>query len=678
MRAKILFCFFSLIFFFSQNVNGDVIELKGYLGKEEIESASKVMHEIVDKGSQEIIIEVNSSSSDINSVINFVKELYAFKVEKGLKIIVYIDNNAVGPIAIIPFLADDLYISFFASWGDIPLETEEAIPTNILRNTVKSLIIPKHPRKNILNLMASAMSDPSLRIVDDQGWKISQGDFDRIISKEGEALVINHNQMMELGLVTSQMSNAAFRRRYDLQKLQVEEKKEIKLDFIPQDAFEKKLGESILYNRSGTNTIGLIQITEKNKSISQATWIYVKNALDYYKKTKPKFIILELNTPGGEVFAAQKISDALKEMDTQEDIPVVAFVNNWAISAGAMLAYSTRFITVVKDASMGAAAPVFVGEGGKMVEASEKINSALRADFGNRAAFFDRNPRIAEAMVDKDIILVMRHGRIIKLDDEKKIITTGSYPDKLITAEGKLLTLNSDDMIKYKVADILLPPKKLKPITAEEKLSGKWDAGKMLLFQHRFFHKIPGAKIDAYKMDWKTWFLALLASPVVSSMIFLGMILGFYIEINSPGFGVPGSFALLCLFLIVLSSFALEVANVLEIVFLLVGLAFIALDVFLIPTFGILGIVGVAFFFIGLFGMMLPGIGEIDFEFDTQTFNAAGEVFIMRLAWLSGTLVLGIVAIALLGRYVMPSFTGFQRLVLEGHEQESGKGYIAG
>ena len=107
------------------------------------------------------------------------------------------------------------------------------------------------------------------------------------------------------------------------------------------------------------------------------------------------------------MFAAQQISDALKELDTQYGIPVVAYINNWAISAGAMLAYSCRYIVVVKDASMGAAAPVIASETGEMKEASEKINSAMRADFaGGRARFFDRNPNIAEGMVDKDLILV--------------------------------------------------------------------------------------------------------------------------------------------------------------------------------------------------------------------------------------------------------------------------------
>ena len=179
-------------------------------------------------------------------------------------------------------------------------------------------------------------------------------------------------------------------------------------------------------------------------------------------------------------------------------------------------------------------------------------------------------------------------------------------------------------------------------------------------------------------MDWKTQFFVILANPMVSSLLFLGMMIGFYVEINSPGFGLPGSVAMACLSLMVISSFALEIANVLELTLLLIGLIFIALDVILIPTFGVLGIIGIIFFIIGLFGMLLPGIGGIDFEFDTQTFNAAGEVFVERLAWLSGTLVLGVILIVLLARYVMPSFSGFTRLVLRGSEEDATNGYVAG
>lgn len=448
--------------------------------------------------------------------------------------------------------------------------------------------------------------------------------------------------------------------------------------YVEETAVDKQLKEHILFHSEGPNNVGWITIGGKSNAISQATWLYVRNALDFYKKNPPIFIVLELNTPGGEVFSAEQISDALKEMDTQYHIPIVAYIDNWAMSAGAMLAYSCRFIAIVKDASMGAAEPVLASQEGKMEAASEKINSALRADFANRAIFFGRNPYIAEAMVDKDVILVMRKGKIIKLNNESQIKTEEPDADLVISPKGKLLTLNAEQLIEFGVADLLVLPESLVPVTAEEEAMGRWPASKTLLFQSPFFKNIPNSFIMAYSADWKTRFFMILANPIVSSILFLGLLIGFYVEISSPGFGVAGTVGVLSLFFIILSSFAQETAGWLELIFMGVGLLVLVVDFTLLPTFGLLGTVGVLFFLAGLFGLMLPGIESASFDFDTKTFNAAGEFVLNRLVWLCITLLIGAIIIALLTRYLMPRFSAFKRFVLSGNEQDAARGFVAG
>jgi membrane-bound ClpP family serine protease len=438
---------------------------------------------------------------------------------------------------------------------------------------------------------------------------------------------------------------------------------------ISKEALNAELSQHIHIDPSGSNTIGRIIIEDHADSITQATWLYVKNALDHYKKTRPAFIILELNTPGGEVYAAQKIAEALKQMDTQHNIPCVAYINNWAISAGAMLAYSCRFIAAASDASMGAAEPVIEGAEGKLEAASEKINSALRADFANHARYFGRDPLIAEAMVDKDLILVIRDGAVIKLDAESQIKTEGPNPDRVLSPKGKLLTLDAEQMIALGVADLMVTPMRLPPLTSEEESEGKWAANKSALFHQPFFDAIPNATIETFQMDWKMRFFALLASPLVSSLLMLGLMLGFYLEVSTPGFGLPGTVAVTCLFLILLSSFALEIANWLEVILLISGLVVILIELFVLPSFGLLGFIGIIAFLIGLFGMMLPGADGVGFEPATNTLNPAGEVFLERLAWLSGTFVLGVALILLLARFVTPKLAGISRFVLRGNEQ---------
>ena len=430
---------------------------------------------------------------------------------------------------------------------------------------------------------------------------------------------------------------------------------------------DKSFQEHIVYSNKEINYVGHIYVGGHDTQISQGTYIYIRKALDYFKDhLHPIFIILELDSPGGQVFAAQKISDALKEIDTQYDIPVVAVIDNWAISAGAMLAYSSRYITAVKDASMGAAAPVTqTGE-----KTSEKVNSAIRTDFANRAAFYDRNPLLAEAMVDADLILVERDGKILELASDKDIKST----DGVITKKGKLLTLSSQKMFEWGVSDIRLQPKKLIPISVEDKKKGEWLASQELLFTYPFFKNIPNVVIKSYKMDWKTEFFAFLGSPIVASILFLGLLVGFYMEMSTPGFGLPGIIAITSLGLIVLSSFALEAVGWLEFIILGVGIALILIELFVIPGFGVTGIVGIILAVGALFALLLPGLGEVDFDFDTKTLNAAGEFVFERVVWLAGTIIVGGVIIALLAKYVMPHFALFSPLILKGEQT----GYVAG
>ena len=224
---------------------------------------------------------------------------------------------------------------------------------------------------------------------------------------------------------------------------------------------------------------------------------------------------------------------------------------------------------------------------------------------------------------------------------------------------------------------MVLAPAKLERITAAERTMARWPASKMLLFQHPHFQEAPNATVKAYRMDWKTWFVSILVNPVVASMLFMGMMIGFYIEINSPGFGVPGSIGLICLLLIILSSVALEAVGWLEVLLMVIGLVLIAADILLIPTFGLLGTVGIVFLIAGLLGLLVPGLEAIDFDFDSKTLNAAGEAALVRLAWLAAALLGSVAVIAALGRYILPRASLFRRFVLEG-EEDASEGYVAG
>ncbi len=424
--------------------------------------------------------------------------------------------------------------------------------------------------------------------------------------------------------------------------------------FCHAEEESQSLAEHVHYHLDAENLIGYLDIG-RDQAINQSTYIYVRFALEEYVKRGAIFVILHLNTPGGEVFPAMKIAELLQNLDTVHHIPVVAVVDNWALSAGAMLAYSCRYIAVSKSALMGAAEPITSSGDGKMESAPEKIVSALRAEFASLAKFYGRNPLIAQAMVDKDIILVKRHGEIVQMHDDAEF---KADTDERITVKGKLLTLDAEQLIDLKVVDFTLP------IAA---------IGENPLFAYPFFSEIPNKTLLSYS-DWKIGFFAFLTHPLIASLLMMGLMIGVYMEMSHPGFGLPGVVALICLALILLSSFASEVVGWLEILFVVVGILLFLVEIFVLPGFGVTGAIGILLILFGMIAMMLPNFSSVHFSWDWDQWNLHTFAFFDRLALYCGALILAFIIIALMARFITPRLMKKSPMVL--HDDQEGN--IAG
>jgi len=84
----------------------------------------------------------------------------------------------------------------------------------------------------------------------------------------------------------------------------------------------------------------------------------------------------------------------------------------------------------------------------------------------------------------------------------------------------------------------------------------------------------------------------------------LGM-LGLFMEIKSPGFGVPGTVGLICLALFFGSHFLVGLADMTEVIFLLAGIVLILMEILVIPGFGVVGISGICIVFYSFFKMLI-------------------------------------------------------------------------
>jgi membrane-bound serine protease (ClpP class) len=377
-------------------------------------------------------------------------------------------------------------------------------------------------------------------------------------------------------------------------------------------------GTSQADDQKENDLVGYIQIVNKSE-INLGTYLYIKYAYDYFEREGIKTVLLDLDTPGGEVFSTVELCNVITTAREESGIETVVYINDWAISAGSVIAYTAKYIYATSTASMGATTPVTQGQEG-VTAASEKINSAMRAVIRNKASYHARNPDIAEAMVDKDVILV-RSGDIIK---KVNAIPENTAEEDIIITADKLVTLTSKQLIDFDIANGIVTKRSLKS-----------DLNKHPVLMEEPFKSMSNVTFKPFKRDWKISFFEFLSNSAVSSILLLGMMLGLYIEITTPGFGFPGMLGLLCMFLIGLKSQALSTFDSLEIILVVSGLLFVTIDLFLIPGVGLFAIGGIFMILFAFVSMLIPELKYWDFAIDDGLVTELGYAILERLAWFS-------------------------------------------
>ena len=312
-------------------------------------------------------------------------------------------------------------------------------------------------------------------------------------------------------------------------------------------------------------------------------------------------------------------------------------------SAGALIAFSCTEIYMAPGTSMGAAAPVIASPGGEAESAGEKSIAAVRSQI---AALAERNGHpvgIALAMVDTDVELweVELDGQIRALtitELERMERETSSGRPKvervgIISPVGKLLSLTAGEAQRYGLAAGLAENR-------DELLSTIGVTGEVS-------ESSPSAA------DGIISFLT--SGAVQSILILLGLVM-IFLEVQSPGFGIPGIVAVIAFLVVFGSSALLGRVGSLEIILFLMGLGLLAVELFVLPGFGVVGISG--FILIG-FSLVLSMqdfvIPRFEWEWALLGRNAL-VVFVSLVAS-----VAGIAIIALLG----PKIRMFDKLMLK-------------
>ena len=319
-------------------------------------------------------------------------------------------------------------------------------------------------------------------------------------------------------------------------------------------------------------------------------------------------LYLDVDTPGGRVDAAERIVDAVRG----SSVPVYAFVNPRAYSAGAMIALASKGIYMRPGAVLGAATPV----DGAGTKAPEKYVSAMRGEFRALAEQHGLDPRIAEKMVDENL----------EIDG--------------LSPKGRLVTLSTSEALAvgYARAEVA-------------------DEAELLASLG-----LSGAMVVSAAPNWAEQLVGFLGNPLVSPILLSLGVLGLLAEIKTGAFGLGGLVSLASLGLFFGSGLLLGLAGWEEIILLALGLGALAVEILILPGFGVAGVLGIVLVAAATVMTMLGG-------------SPTSADVVQALAILGTSMVI-VVAVAYAWLRHLPTSNRFRGLLLRDHVGAT-EGFVA-
>lgn len=341
---------------------------------------------------------------------------------------------------------------------------------------------------------------------------------------------------------------------------------------------EENSGETINIKTTYAPDTGkkIAYIFDIKEQIAPPVWHKAQKAFSEAKTLHARIIIIHMNTYGGLLESA----DSLRTIILNSEIPVYVFIDNNAASAGALISIACDSIYMSPGANIGAA--TVVDQQGKPLP--DKYQSYMRSMMRSTAEAKGRDPDIAQAMVDPRI-------KIEGITDTGQVLTfTTSEAIEFGFCEGEAVTINQ-------VLTIV----------------GAQD------------HEVVELKLSTIDK-----IIGFLVNPIVSGILIMLIIGGIYFELQSPGIGFPLAAAILAALLYFAPLYLEGLAEHWEILLFIAGVILIAVEIFVIPGFGVAGISGIVLVLVGL---TLSMVGNIGFSFPHGAMRALiSSFFIVVIA----------------------------------------------
>lgn len=388
---------------------------------------------------------------------------------------------------------------------------------------------------------------------------------------------------------------------------------------------------SCVLSSSVASMPGDVWLLEIDGPMGPATSDYVTRTIEEADNAAAGLLILQMNTPGGLDRAMRDIIQAI----LASRVPVVCYVapqGSRAASAGTYILYASHVAAMAPATNLGAATPIMIG--GMPTLPGSEPEQGTESDKNDA----DKPPQTSQDTMRSKMV-----------NDAQAYIRSlaelrGRNIDWAVRAVTEAATLTAEEALELNVIDLIAEDTSAL-IEALHERTVTLNGEERLL-------NTAGANVHTVVPGWRTDFLRVITNPSVAYLLLLIGIYGLIFEFSSPGMGAGGIIGGICL-LIALYALQLLPISYSALALMLLGLGLMAAEAFS-PSFGALGLGGIAAFVIGSIMLM---------DTDVPGFHIALPIILALTAVSAGVLI--VVLNLLLRARRQPVVSGSSTLVGE-------------
>lgn len=370
-----------------------------------------------------------------------------------------------------------------------------------------------------------------------------------------------------------------------------------------------------------TLTAALLPLRDE---ITDVTVESLKRRIEAARRQGAKIIILDMDTPGGLVTSSIAIADLIRSLPAE--VKTVAWVNPNAHSGGALVAMACDEIVMARSSRIGDSQVIMGGPGGVTAvpeELQPKAYTPVLHDFRTSARKNGYSQVLCEALVIPErevwwLENVKTGEREFVFDDEKVKRLGEDKPSTAPSAENvdvpsppepewKLVQKYHDPVLDMEVPTLqpIVRDDQLLEMSPSEAIAFGFSKG-IVSDEGDLRTRYGLGTLIRLKPLWSESLALWLTSIYVRGFLLLVIFLSAYVEFHAPGLSLAGLVALVALAIFVGAPYLTGLANVWEIVLILVGLLLICLELFVIPGFGVAGVSGLLMVLTGLIATFVP------------------------------------------------------------------------